>query len=306
MMDRMLWPLAAILVTSPAFATSNTINDVGALHYTTSSFIVGQTSTSTFVSGGNPIYFANEPQYSGVVTLIMNEGSAGNFLCTGALLADRVSVLTAGHCVSHGAGTPGPVSTTAYFPANIAPDAIVARDPASTAIAISAIRVDPLYTGQVFDQNDIAVLTLSAPAPTTATGYSLYTGNPVGQDYNVAGYGGRSTFGGSVGANLGPGILRQGTNTFDFTFGDPLFQGYFPTRRRGGPGNGGGRSNPAVGFRRRHKRARFELPPGRRVRRRRLAVLQSRTGATEVGTAPGDSGAPDFIDGQIAGITSSA
>jgi hypothetical protein len=216
-----------------------------------------------------------------------------------------VSILTAGHCVSHGAGTPGPISTTAYFPAaNAGPDTIVAEDPASTAIPISRIRVDPLYTGQTIDQNDLAVLTLSAPAPVSAMGYDLYTGNPVGQDYTVAGYGETSTVGGSVGANTPPGLLRQGTNTFDFTFGDPLFQGYFEP---------GGAGNPGTAADAQELLADFDDGTSANDTSCLLAgsfggggsrFCNLGTGATEVGTAYGDSGAPDFIDGEIAGVNS--
>ena len=55
------------------------------------------------------------PQYSGVVPLIMDYGAGGAFICSGTLLPDRRSILTAAHCVSDGAGSAGPLSTTAYF-----------------------------------------------------------------------------------------------------------------------------------------------------------------------------------------------
>ena len=299
------WLVAAALLAPAGAMASTAQGGVGALGYTASNFIVGQTSTSVSFGGGNPIYFANIPKYSGVVTLLMNEGAAGVFVCTGALLANRVSIVTAGHCVSHGAGTPGPISTTAYFPAaNASPDSIVALDPTSTAIAISRIRVDPLYTGQTVDQNDLAVLTLSAPAPVSAMGYDLYAGNPVGQDYNTAGYGEASTVGGALGANTPPGLLRQGTNTFDFTFGDPLFRGYFAPGAPGAPGTAADAQVLLSDFddgTTTHDSSCFlagEFGGGGS----RFCNLG--TGATEVGTSYGDSGAPDFIDGKIAGIDS--
>ncbi len=266
--------------------------------------IVGQTSTSISAAdggNGNPIYFANQPDYSGVVTLIITNGTGPASVCTGALLANRVSILTAGHCVSQGAGT----SVTAYFPAaGASPDSIVALDPTSAAVAISKIRVDPLYTGQTVDENDLAVLTLATPAPASATGYGLYTGDPLGQDYTIAGYGQTSSVGGSVGANLAPGLLRQGTNTFDFTFGDPLFQGYFEP---GGPGAPGTAADGRVLL--------SDFDDGTAADDTSCTLAAAfggggprfcdlGTGASEVGTAYGDSGAPEFIDGEIAAVSS--
>ena len=58
--------------------------------------IVGQTSTATLAGGGNPLYAATAARYSGVVSLIM-ETAAGNFICSGSLLGDRQSIVTAAH-----------------------------------------------------------------------------------------------------------------------------------------------------------------------------------------------------------------
>ena len=267
--------------------------------------IVGQTSTSLTIAGGNSIYVAGQPKYSGVVTLLIKNGAAGTSVCTGALLANRVSILTAGHCVSHGAGTPGPTAIEAFFPAvGAGPDSIIALDPTSTAVAISRVRVDPLYTGQTIDQNDLAVLTLSAPAPVSASGYGLYTGDPLGKVYNIAGYGAVSSAGGSVGANVSPGLLRQGENTFDFTFGDPLFHGYFEPGGAGAPGTA---ADGQVLL------ADFDDGTSANNTSCNLAAAfggggprfcDVGTGAAEVGTAFGDSGAPEFIDGEIAAVSS--
>ena len=45
------------------------------------SIIVGVTSTATAAGGGNPIYNAPMPQYSGVAELIMDYGAQGRFIC---------------------------------------------------------------------------------------------------------------------------------------------------------------------------------------------------------------------------------
>ncbi|MBS0361435.1 MAG: trypsin-like serine protease, partial [Proteobacteria bacterium] len=289
---------AAALVPMAASAATS-------LTYQAAPDIVGQTSTATIASGGNPIYAATAPQYSGVVALIMNEGAAGNFICSGALLPDRRSILTAGHCVSHGAGTANPISTTAYFYNGGNPDQVVPLSAAATAVAVSKYIVNPLYTGQVIDENDIAVVQLAQAAPAFAQSYGLYAGNPVGQDYNVAGYGMRSDVGGSVGADLGTGRLRQGDNRYDFTLGDPAFGGFFD------PSGGffGSADNSHVLL--------ADFDNGLSANDASCLLLTAGFGEApnsqfcntglgdlEVSTAPGDSGGPQFINGQIASVTS--
>ena len=107
----------------------------GNLSWTAQSVIVGVTSTGTLATGGDSRYVAPMPQYSGVVSLIMDYGPGGAFICSGTLLPDRQSILTAAHCVSDGAGTAGPLSTTAYFYGGSDPDTVVPFNPVSTAVA---------------------------------------------------------------------------------------------------------------------------------------------------------------------------
>ena len=301
-----LVPMAANAAANlTAMVQSDTIN----LSAQTESNIVGQTSTATTTGGGNPIYTATGPQYSGVVALIMDEGAAGRFICSGSLMADRMSVLTAGHCVSHGAGTANPVSTTAYFYNGGDPNAVVPGNPASAAIAVNRYFVDSQYTGEVIDNNDIAVLRLSQAAPDWATSYGLYSSNPLGDTYNVAGYGNRSDAGGSVGADLGNGRLRQGNNTYDFQLGDAAFGGFFDGTSVGGQGFFGAADNSQVLV------ADFDNGTATNDAACRLLVdgfgelpnaqfCNTGLGALEVSTAPGDSGGPQFVDGKVASVTS--
>lgn len=273
------------------------------LTWTATSTIVGQTSTATLAGGGNPIYFAN-PHYNGVVSLIMNEGAAGTFICSGTLLNDRRSILTAGHCVSHGAGTANPISTTAYFTPATNPDSVTYLDPASTAVSISQYFVNPNYSGEVVDQNDIAVLRLSQAAPAWATSYGLYNGNLTGRNYNIAGYGARSDVGGAVGADLGPGRLRQGDNRYDFRLGDADFGGFFT------PGFFGEDPSTQIGY---SYLSDFDNGLPQNDASCQLAGAFGLGGAkycnlgrgpTEVSDAGGDSGGPEFVNGKIASVTS--
>lgn len=313
--------LGALAAPAAAGSISGTTNG---LSWIAANNIIGQTSTATQAppvppgTVGNPIYWAHSPapgydnsKYSGVVALILNEGAAGNFICSGSLLADRIHVLTAGHCVSSGNGAITPISATATFYGGTDPDAVVGTlgAPAAGAVRINvaSFSVNPLYTGNVIDEHDVAVITLAQKAPDFATGYKLYTtgGDLVGQDYNVAGYGGRSDQGGSVGVNLGTGRLRQGTNRYDFLLGDPAFVGVLDSAFFGEPGNTTKHSYVAdfddglpgqdascglytVGF---------GYAPNSKF-------CNLGTGAREVSTAGGDSGGPEFVNGQIASVTS--
>jgi Trypsin len=212
---------ASAVQAAPTRTASGTFNGID---WQAQSLIVGQTSTGTLASGGNPLYTAPMPQYNGVVSLIMTYTGVGSFICTGTLLPDRQSVLTAAHCVTDGPTLATPNATTAYFYGGPNPDTTVAFNAASTAVTASQYFVNPGYTGEVIDQNDIAIIRLSAPAPTWANSYQLSTATDLtGAGFNVAGYGRRSNTGGAVGANLGTNILRQGDNNYSFRFGDAAF-----------------------------------------------------------------------------------
>ena len=222
---------AAIL----ASAASGAANAVGTRHVSGSfgdlsweahNRIVGVTSTATVAAGGDPRYFAPMPQYSGVAALLMDYGPGGVFICSGSLLPDRRSILTAAHCVSDGFGTPGPLSTTAFFySSDTDPDFLPTLNGPS--VAVSDIFVNSACTGFVIDHNDIAVLRLAQEAPSFAASYELsLLDDLTGELFNVAGYGGRSTIGGNFGGNAGTGRLRQGENRMEYRFGE--FNGFVP------------------------------------------------------------------------------
>ena len=302
--------LAAISTTAEAGGPGRTqTGSFNGMTWTAQSSIVGQTTTATLATGGSPLNVAPMPKYSGVVSLIMNYGAGGSFICSGSLLPDRQSILTAGHCVSEGAGTAQPLSTTAYFYGGPDPDTVVYQSPASTAISVSNYFVNPKYTGEVIDQNDIAVLRLSEVAPAFATSYGLYTGGDLtGSRYNIAGYGGRSDVGGYIGVDLGVGRLRQGDNRYDFRLGDSDFGGFFtdvdPTTGENFFGTA------QIGY---SYIADFDNGLAANDASGILAGALGLTGpkynnlgvgALEVSSAGGDSGGPQFINGQIASVTS--
>ena len=274
---------------------------LGDLQWTAQSTIVAVNSTATAAAGGDARYFARQPEHSGVVALIMNYGSAGSFICSGTLLADRRSVLTAAHCVSDGAGTANPLSTTAFFYGGTDGDVAVPWNPAATAVGVSNYFVHGAYTGQTVDHNDIAVLRLNGDAPTFANGHELYTESDLtGRQFNVVGYGGRSSADGSVGVNLGTGLLRQGNNRYDFRLGDAAFGGFF---------NGFfGTADSSYSY-----LADFDNGLAANDASCRVAGAFGLSGAkycnlglgwSEASVAGGDSGGPEFIDGLVASVTS--
>lgn len=269
--------------------------------------IVGVNSTAT-APGGDPRYHAPLSQFSGAVALIMDYGGGSVFICSGTLMNDRRSILTAAHCVSDGAGTANPLSTTVWFPGG-GPDDLPTLGQNSVSRNVTNYFVHPKYTGFVIDHNDVAVLRLDSEAPATAISYDLFsTSSLTGTDFTVAGYGGRSTIGGDFGVNLGTGRLRQGQNTLDFRVGDAGFAGrtysiFGPQARTefsylSDFDNGLAANDAACQF---GKASNFNG-----LDQAFLSSLCDATGRglDEVSTAGGDSGGGLFVNGAVAGITS--
>jgi len=240
-MFRMLLHVALVGLVAPTVVTAqpgrSQTGTRNGITFTASNRIVGVGSTGTIgappAGQGSPAYLATDPKYSGVVALIMDYGPAGRFICSGSLLADRRSVLTAAHCVTNGPTLARPLSVTAYFYGGRNDrffNVTTGADPVTVA-SVGNIFVNPGYTGQVVDQNDIAVLRLSNAAPTFAQSYMFDIGasSLVGRNYNVAGWGARGASGVS-GATFGTGRRRQGDNRYDYEFGDDAFGGFFTDR----------------------------------------------------------------------------
>lgn len=320
--------LAAMALAAPAMARDSGVPiQSGISHgvaWKAESRIVGQTSTGTVATGGNPIYLAQMPKYRGVVGLTMEYANGDIFVCSGSLLSDRRSVLTAGHCVSEGYGSAGPDKVTAFFYDGNATDPVYYANylfgepaPGITQVDVSDVFVNQGYTGEVIDQNDIAVLRLSELAPAFANSYELYEGDDLtGLGYNIAGYGGRSDAGGTVGANLGTGRLRQGDNRYDYALGDADFNGLFvntdPNDPSCGPDDNFFCGSADIeysfvsdfdnGFLKNDTSCLVAIALGGTAFNSKYC--DQGVGATEVSSAGGDSGGPQFINGKIASVTS--
>lgn len=295
--------LVAAVLATPAFAANGIARtqsgNFNGMNWQAVSRIVGQTSTATIVGGGNPIYLPSQPQKSGVVQLLMEYGDLGAAVCSGSLGSDRRTIVTAAHCVSPLSSGYTPSKVTAIF-WNGDSDAGALGNAAATAIDITQSFVNPDYTGQVIDQNDIAILRLGSAAPAWATAYELYNeGDLTGKAFNVAGYGLRSSEGGAIGTNLGTNRLREGDNVYEFRLGDPRWNGMlnFGTTAEYGYSflsdfdNGLAENDSSCNI-----AAAISLPSG--------TFCNTGLGAREVGIAGGDSGGPGFIDGKLASINS--
>jgi secreted trypsin-like serine protease len=295
-------------------AARTTSGSFEGISWTATKLLTGTTNTQSggpITNGGDSIYWPSYPRDSGIVHLVMDYGPGiGAFICSGALLADRQSILTAAHCVSDGAGTANPLTTAVYFQpegglaagtriqTNFVPNG------GALSVGVSSYNVHPLYTGQVIDHNDVAVLRLANLAPDWADSYGLYTGNDLkGQDFRVNGYGALGD--GATGSNSFAARLRNGDNTYDFALGDAAFGSNWGTVL-GAPMS---RIEYSIVS---------DFDSGLAANDTSCRVAQASNiagaagaqfcdlgvGAREVGVAGGDSGGPSFINGLISSVNS--
>jgi len=227
--------------------------------------------------------------YDGVAALFVSR-SDGNFLCSGALLAGTSNVLTAAHCLSDASGKNVTQSVTSVF---FTPGAAAST---RELIVSSATYVNPMYTGEVIDAHDIAIVSLSA-LPTSGVrnaGYSLFTGSNPLQVGEFVGSGATGT--GAVGFTQPGGFSlsdrRRALNRMDANWGDPIFGGFFfgffgsadPSTLVADFDSGLNANDvTCLGF---------------------GDFCDLGEGMYEGGLGPGDSGGPMFINGQIAGVAS--
>lgn len=237
--------------------------------------------------------------YDGVAALLIEHSDGKAYLCSGALLAGGLNVLTAAHCLTNEFGVNITTNVLAVF---FTPGA-----PATTRELIGSIStvVNPAYTGQVIDAHDVAVVKLGA-APSLGilnSAYSLYLGNPFGQTGRAVGSGATGT--GATGESKNGGFQlserRTGINAIDFTWTDSRFGGFF--------NNYFGTADPYSLV------ADFDNGT---AARNSSCLITGMAGFTWGATAPcgtgfgvnevilglGDSGGPLFIGTQIAGVAS--
>jgi secreted trypsin-like serine protease len=176
--------------------------------------VTGDTLVGPNVGINNPIYLppATDGNYTGVVNIwFRGTNGAVASACTGTLL-NATKILTAGHCVSTGTNALSWSSFTARFRN---------ADGTFTEVNGTGFAVQANYSGAVIEEQDVAVLTLSSPAPASARTYALFAGNPL-VDYTMAGYGrtgtGLTGDGNTANNQFGAvNVLRAGRNRFETT-----------------------------------------------------------------------------------------
>jgi secreted trypsin-like serine protease len=232
---------------------------------------------TTYGNPNSPRYLTGATsQFDGVALLTIEsvEGVAG---CTGALLGSGVHVLTAAHCLADSSGTPHVLSLSAAFHTS--------GGGAPEIIDFAEVKPHPEFTGSLREGNDIGLVVLSRPPSAAVRRYEIYTGaGEIGSEYEVSGFGAAGS--GGIESD-GEGRRRRGWNTFDATMANTF--GQFPGWTAGdgvlvSDFDNGLAGNDALGV--------F------------YDIHDLGLGEREVSMAPGDSGAPAFIDGRIAGIAS--
>lgn len=222
------------------------------------------------------VFFHGTPRvgYSGIAGLQVSS-PGGNSICTGSLLADGVSILTAAHCLADEFGSISATSVSATF----FPD-----DGGSYTTNSSTFFVHPLYTGSVLDDHDIAIIRLDSAAPHTVQRYRLFEGDAVGSAFEVVGFGRRGQ--GETGDTIPSGTRVRGFNVFDAQGSAllPFLEILSANNVLMFDFDNGDPANDGFGF--------------------WLGIQQLGLGALESLTAGGDSGGPSFVDGRIAAVTS--
>jgi hypothetical protein len=259
--------------------------------------------TSPFLAG-----VGGTNAYTGVGTLYIksDNSGAGAFLCTGSLISPTV-VITAAHCVAN--PEIGHLKELVFSVPNGRP--LYGVSPAPNPGPIEEAVGGAFATLPSWDintlSNDMALVKLDKPITGTQI-YSIYRGSPLHQKFTLVGTG--TSGWGAVGADSQTGYKdglfdlrkRVGENVFDL-YAKPFFEAVLshfgidqvPT----GPADGMLLYDFGTG---RHdvfaQLCNFADPA-------LSSLCVKRPEPTdEVSAAPGDSGGPSFINGQIAGITS--
>ncbi len=233
-----------------------------------------------------PSYWVTPGDYSGVVELDLSGGD----VCTGTLLTSGRHILTAAHCFETTEHTGRPTLT----PNARKVTAIFHLRKDTAAFPVEAIFVYPEWQNLESSNGDLAIVQLFEQAPEEAQRYELYRGDDeVGQVFTRVGFGSQST--GQRGEvaldkdDLTP-VMRFGQNQYDalgevFNEPDTAPESYVePGQQLVYDFDSGKAENDAFG-------AEFGWP--------NLGL-----GDREIGSSRGDSGGPAFIDGKIAGISS--
>lgn len=300
-------PIAALMAAFPVQAEERTASgSYGELTWEARSNMVAAGRTQGGI--GETAWTGSMPQFSGTVGLLM-----GGFVCSGTLLNDRRTILTAGHCVADTSGNQDVADNgvTVFFrnPGSGPDVQLYYGGPGYTTVQSSDIFIHEDYTGDVIDHSDIALIRLSTLAPDFAQEYNLHMGDIEGQIGNITGYGSTSIAGGAMGVDtVNPnrlGWFRQGLNEYDFRLGNAVFGNNWAAIL-GEPmsqishsylsdfDNGLAANDTACRV----------AQAGNVAGAAGAQFCDLGTGLREVGVAGGDSGGGGFIHGQVASVNS--
>ncbi|MEB3179890.1 MAG: PEP-CTERM sorting domain-containing protein [Nostocaceae cyanobacterium] len=245
---------------------------VGAVSAVLSTARVGE----AIVTVNNPETYRVAPgNFSGVVAI----NSSNSQFCTGSLLTGGLYILTAAHCLWDYGNKTFKTSLINNTSASFNLSAGFVTTPIEDFFLPSA------WNGDAASNNDIAILRLGEPAPTTAQQYGIYRNNDeVGQVFTKVGYGytGTGDTGGIVGSNRSVNYPYFGQNRYD-VLGDSI-AGVIAGSQLLFDFDNGLPQNDTFGV--------------------HYGINDLGLGINEVNTARGDSGGPGFIGNLIASITS--
>jgi len=224
--------------------------------------------------------------HDGVARLIVTR-TDGTFGCSGTLANDRVHIFTAAHCVTDSNGNYILTSGSATFEGNSESIVItIDADPSKS-------KAHPDWDGDFIKGNDIAILKLVSTVPLQIPGIPHTTsGSAVGTVVEKAGYGLSGFFSSGTDSSTFPfGTKRDGQNKYD-AFADTMYLAlgltsgvdFIPEAIYQFDSDDGNSSHDAFGF--------F------------FGIANLGLGNDEVMSAPGDSGGPTILNGELVGVTS--
>ncbi len=224
--------------------------------------------------------------HDGVARLILTR-TDGTFGCSGTLATDKLHVFTAAHCVADKFGNYILTSGSATFEGDSESIVIdIDADPANS-------KTHPDWDGDFIKGNDIAILKLVSTAPPQIPGTPHATSeDAVGDITDKSGYGLSGLFSSGDDSSTYPfGTKRDGQNRYD-AFADTMYLelgltsgvDFIPGAIYQYDSDDGNSLHDAFGF--------F------------FGISNLGLGSNEVMSAPGDSGGPTILNGELVGISS--
>ena len=162
------------------FQSLLTVSDISDSHKIGTGYWQGGYSSAP--SGQNNARYTAGSAFDGVARLLITK-PGGQSGCSGTLLSDRRSILTAAHCVHTGGGN--------YVnAANVEATFYEAGTANKITVTGASLITRAGYTGSVVDSLDLAIVRLSTYLNDPwLDAYGVYTGNPLYQETNFVGYG---------------------------------------------------------------------------------------------------------------------